>query len=233
MTRLFSILISLIICLKALGQHELGIKLNGGLSKIKANRNISLTSSKFIFSPSGQGGIFYNLNLGKKSLIGVEFLFSQIESKEETKMLSTDNFGNINGEYGKINYDYHISYFSIPVYYGLKVKNMIINLGVQTSFAIASRGHWIVREDFNGIILTFEDESKINIDSYDFGPRAGVIFNLYKRFGIEATYYYGINNIMSSTAPPEWNWKIQQFTLGLCYKFLFFTKKEKPIEDKK
>ena len=233
MTRLLSILILSTICLTTFGQHDFGIKLNGGLSKITANRNTSNTTSKYSFAPSGQGGLFYNLNLGKRSLIGAELLFSQIESKEEMKIIYTDNFGNPTGEFGTTNLDYHISYFSIPVYYGFKIKSLTINLGVQTSFAFASRGHWISKAPYNGSTLTFEDEGKLNIDSYDFGPRAGLIFNLSKRIAVEATYYYGINNILSTTAPPEWNWKIQQITLGLRYKFFMLVKKDKPTEEKK
>ncbi len=232
MTRLFSILILLTIRLTTFGQHDFGIKLNGGLSKITANKYISNVTSKYSFAPSGQGGLFYNLNYGKKSLIGVELLFSQIESKEESKATYT-YFGNPTEGFGITNIDYHISYFSIPIYYGFKIKKLTINLGVQTSFAFASRGHSIDKTTYNGNTFTSENESKLNIDKFDFGPRTGLLFNLSKRFAFEATYYYGLNNILSNTAPPDWKWKIQQITIGLRYKFFTLIKKDKPTEEKK
>lgn len=137
-------------------------------------------------------------------------------------MFYTDNSGNPTGEFGTTNLDYHISYLSIPIYYGLKIKNLTINLGIQTSFALASRGHWISKMPYNGAVLTFEDASELNIDSYDFGPKAGISYNINKHFSAEASYYYGVSNILSPTAPSEWKWKIQQITIGLRYK-LFST----------
>lgn len=226
MKSLFSIGIFFTICSTTSAQNDFGIKINGGLSKITANRELTNATSEYKFAPSGQGGLFYNLHPGKRSLIGAELLFSMIESKETMKITYNDKFGNPLNDYFITNLDYHISYFSIPVYYGYKIKGLTINLGAQASLALSSRGHWIGTAPSNGSILTFEGEDELNIDSYDFGPRAGIMYDLSKRLAVEASYYYGINNILSNTAPPEWIWKIQQITLGLRYKFFTHNRKD-------
>lgn len=225
------------------GQHEFGIKINGGLSKITANLNLSNGSTRYSFAPSGQVGLFYNINFGKKSQLTVEPLFSQIGSKEKMQFNSyLDNLGNPVEKLATINIDYHISYFSIPIYYGFKIKGLTLNLGLQTSLAIANRLYYVSNTPNGGSIALSKDEEftfknkgkgKSNIDFYDFGLRSGLVFNLNKRFAIEATYYYGINNILGTNAPSKWNWKVQQITIGLRYTFLKRVKDNKPPEEKR
>lgn len=232
MKRLVSLLIVWASCLTMFGQHDFGIKLNGGLSKISGYRNNTNAISKYGFAPSGQGGLFYDLNFGKRSLIGVELLFSQIGGKEERKIIDLDNFGNQIGVYSTSNLDYHISYFTIPIYYGVKINRLTINFGVQTSFTLASRGHVIGEASYSGGVLKFEDEGKLNITNFDFGLRAGLMYKLTKRIAAEATYYHGISNIMGPTAPADWNWKVQQITIGLRYKLLVLKKEDKLTKEK-
>jgi hypothetical protein len=218
MKRFFLILISFKICLATFGQFDFGIKVTGGLSKITANRYLSNTTSKYFFVPSGQVGFFYNRNFLKKSIIGADLLLSEIRGKEEMK--SSYNLGGPALEFGISNLNYRIFYLSFPIYYGFKIKSFTINLGTQTSLALASRATWISKRTYNGSIINTEGNGKLNIDLYDFGPRVMLTFNFLEKFAIEATYYYGINNIMSNTAPPSWNWKVQQITFGLHYRFL-------------
>ncbi|MEO6169242.1 MAG: hypothetical protein ABIO46_04725, partial [Chitinophagales bacterium] len=63
-----------------------------------------------------------------------------------------------------------------------------------------------------------ENKYQLNIDAFDFGPRAGLIFNLSDNFNIEATYYHGMNNILTNTLPDSWKWNVQQMTVGVRYK---------------
>jgi len=72
----------------------------------------------------------------------------------------------------------------------------------------------------NGSIFTWDRHSgKLNIDSYDYGVRAGLLFKLSDKFSIEANYYYGINNILKIYIN-NMKWKVQQMTVGLRYKFI-------------
>jgi len=216
---LFSILQSILHC-----QHDFGLKAGFGLSKLVAERHL-MNPTKFIFTPSWQAGCFYNFNLNKTSLIGVELLFVQIESTEHAKFIYTDALGNPLGVDGSINTDYHLSYLSVPIYYGLKLKKLAIHLGIQAGLAVTNSAHQKTETPYNGQILRSETTGKMNIDKYDAGIKGALIYNLSKRFSVEAGYYCGVNNIMSNNAPSEWNWKIQQITLGLRYKI--FTKDRK------
>lgn len=226
MKRQLTLLILLAINLAVFGQHNLGLKVNGGLSKISNTFQISNGTNKIQFAPSGLSGIFCNLHLGDKSVLGAELLFIQIEGREHSEFDAIDVFGNKTGTITDDIYK-HISYLGIPVYYGLKFNKMTINLGLLVSFTLASSGREKGRAPYNGEVLTWDNEfDELNIDSYDFGPRAGVIFNLNDRFAIEGAYYYGANNILDDDGP-DWTWRVQQATVGFRYTFLTTTKKEK------
>ncbi len=228
MKRQLTILILLAINLTVFGQHNLGLKVNGGLSRISNSLiDVSNGTDKIQFALSGCSGIFYNLHLNDKSILEAELLFIQIEGRKHLEFDVTDGFGNKTGTATDDIFEY-ISYLGLPVYYGLKLNKWIINLGFQVSFTLTSSAREKGQAPSNGEIITWDNKfDELNIDSYDFGPRAGVIFNLNNRFAIEGTYYYGVNNILDNDAPNWLTWKVQQATVGLRYTFLTVTKNNK------
>ena len=83
MKQFFSIFISLLISLTVFGQHEIGLKVNGGISYLSSDFQSSFPQTQeFYIMPSRQGGLFYNFHLPDKFTIGTELVFSQIEGKE-------------------------------------------------------------------------------------------------------------------------------------------------------
>jgi len=178
--------------------------------------NATLTTP---FVSSGQAGLFYNFQFGKKSSLGAELLFSQIEGKEklEDDLYTLNEFGRVYLGYRKDNSYRHISYLSLPVYYGFKINRLLINAGFQISYSISSSG----REKGQGVIEgeNFKIDIKINdinINRFDYGPKAGIIYNLTDKLAVEGTYYYGLNNIQKGN-PILWKLKVQQVTLGIRY----------------
>lgn len=215
----FILFIVIAFSINTFGQHQLGIKLSGGLSKITESIESSDFNLTTAFVPSGQVGLYYNLALGEKSSLGAELLFSQIEGKNILEMDLHDIQGNKVGYSTSISYS-HISYLSLPVYYGFHMKRLSIHAGFQISRALASSG----REKNEATIHEIRQESysgnrkidNIHITHYDLGPKAGVIYHLTNRLAVEGTYYYGINNIHQTT-PIIGEWKVQQITLGIRY----------------
>ncbi|MBI4930217.1 MAG: PorT family protein [Bacteroidetes bacterium] len=216
MKRLFFILTSSTIYLTASGQHDIGLTANGGLSYLSTKLTSSQTTQKFYFVPSGHGGLFYNFHLGDKSLLGTELLFIQIEGKERSQIPVTDQYGNPTGQFIVQDIRRHISYFGIPIYYGYKIKKLTINLGFQILFTLTSSGHSEYQSPIPIIILP-PISDKLNIDSYDYGARTALTYNLTNKFSIETTYYYGLHNIFKGS-PDWWIWKTQEVTVGLRYK---------------
>lgn len=200
------------------GQHKLGLKINGGLSKISNSFNSSNSNGTDKFTLSGQTGFFFNMNLGAKSVLGGELLFNQIEGKDNFRIEFTDATGNSVG-FSNGNIFKHISYLSVPIYYGIKFNKTLVNVGFQTSFVLANSGRQKGKATLNGeeseIDLKYD---KLFIDRMDFGPRAGIIFDLNDNFAVEGTFYYGIKNLLGS--PSSFTWKIQQATVGFRYTFL-------------
>lgn len=226
MKRKLTILLLLSINITAFSQHNFGLKVNGGFSRISNSVDPSNSTWTVQFAPSGHTGLFYNMQLENKSAIGAELLFVQIEGKEKLKMdlidINGNNVGTITSDIYK-----HISYLCLPVYYGYKFNKLKINVGFQTSFALTSSGQEKGQATYNGDLTTWDNKiDELNIDRYDFGPRAGVIFNCTDKFAIEGTYYFGVNNILGNGSP-SWTWRVQQATVGLRYTFLKNTKIEK------
>ncbi len=202
-------------CMSVFGQHTIGLKFNSGLSYLNTNAGLKIDNQKNYLQYSGQGGFYYNVALPKKFMFGTEVLFLQIEGKSYTKVLFSDNQGNLTGEYGKVVDNWHFSYLGIPVYFGYNIKKLNINLGFQINFALTSSGKSIGTGTINGESFSIETVyKKLNIESYNYGPRIGLIYRLPKRLSLEANYYYGINNVLKGNQT-KFKWRIQQFTVGL------------------
>ncbi len=130
----YILIILIIFNLSIFAQHNFGVKINGGLSKITENLNVTNTKTeKYYFKPSMQFGLFYNFNF-KKSLIGTELLFVQIEGQHYKEYYVTDNFGNPTNSLIKDNVWQHISYLGIPIYYGFKIKKINFNCVLISNF---------------------------------------------------------------------------------------------------
>ncbi len=230
MRQLFTILTLLIINVTVFGQYDIGLKANGGLSKISDSFTAPNTTTTVRFAPSGQFGFFYNLFISKKSIIGAELLFSQINGRKHENFPLHDSLGNPIYVSLVHNYYRHISYIGLPIQYGLKLRKLTINIGLQASFSFVNKE----RDEFYASYpkstshTTSNTYSKLYIDNYDFGARAGMVFNFTKKFAIDATYYYGINNIYKNN---DYIWTVQQMTIGLQYKF-FTTGQTNETENK-
>ncbi|MHB8260870.1 MAG: outer membrane beta-barrel protein [Bacteroidia bacterium] len=213
------------------GQQYFGIKANGGLSRIYTGGE----PTPLYVMPSYQGGLFYNLHLGKKSLLGAELLFMQIEGKEHSiteenplmlptgQLITTDTYQ-------------HISYLSLPIYYGIKVKRFTFNIGLQTSVVLMSSGEQTVQtKDITSsqiVVSSSTSSYKTNnlpIKQFAFGEVTKITYNLTNTFAIEANYYWGLSNIYKNTSSVYAGitlWRTQQLTIGLRYTFLTLKKKE-------
>ena len=208
------------------GQHTFGVKISGGVSRISSSLTFINGTLKTLYTPSGQGGLFYNFKLGDKSNVGAELLFLQIEGREKIRPHDIVDFnGNIIGHGGSDFYK-HISYIGLPVYYGFKINKIIVNVGFQASIAIASSARDKGQFTVNGNTIKWDNKTNdLRVDAYDYGPRVGIVFNLNDHFALEGTYYYGINNILNSNII-DWVWKVQQATIGLRYTFITTKKNE-------
>jgi len=199
---------------------QFGIKASGGISRItnsKESSNVDVTTP---FVPSGQGGIYYNLALSKKSSIGAELLFSQVEAKEKREVRFTDEYGSSIGQATALFYK-HISYLSLPVYYGFNINKLTLNAGFQISRVLASSGrekndltfYGFPHDEINSSNVKMDD---INITNFDLGPKAGIFYHLTQKLAVEGTYYYSIGNV-NSRVPKVDKLKVQQMTVGIRY----------------
>lgn len=209
----------------AFGQHNFGIKINPGVSyfstKAETNPPQNITQ-RFYPMPSGQAGFYYNYSFKDKFLIGTELLYVLIEGKEYFKLPFTDNNGNPTGEFSEEDIWRHISFVSVPVYVGYNFNKWNVNLGVQGNFVWESGGRVEGRATLYGTPYTWENSSdKLGINQYDYGIRAGVIYNLSARLSLEANYYMGLTNLIEDDDLAKyWDWRVQQLTVGVRFNLL-------------
>lgn len=200
-------------------QQNLGLKLNAGISRISNSFYPHMNPKPdwpVRVAPSGQIGLFYYFGFGEKSILGAELIFNQIEGMEKLKLRFTDRYGN--STLWAIDHTYtHISYLSLPVYYGFVIKKLSIHFGLQTSYALVSSGR-SKGGSTDGSFKYDNKYDKLNIDKYDYGPRIGFDYSLSSKFSIDCNYYHGLNNIIKSTLISDlWKRKVRQLTVGIKY----------------
>ncbi|HET6245075.1 MAG: PorT family protein [Bacteroidetes bacterium] len=219
---IFPLLILLSLSIDVFGQQDLGVKANIGLSRIVTNFDFPDPARKKLqFAPSGQAGLYYSKKIKEKTSFGAELLFVQIEDKMHVETPMPDNQGNYTGEFITNKYYKHLSYMALPVYYGININKISVNAGLQFLLLITSNGRQKGEMNYNGEVISWDNNhGKLNIDRYDFGPRAGIIYKITEKFDIEANYYQGINNIINNSLQSYFRWRNQQLTIGMRYKFL-------------
>ena len=224
-----TVILSIVIAftLNTYGQHQFGVKVSGGISRIYGSLE-SQNHLPFImsssFSPSIQAGFYYNLPMSKNAAIGAELLFSHVEGGQTSKW--DDRGITFLERYGSDFTYEQISYLSLPVYYGYTYKRLTINGGFQISYAFSSSGsnessyeYIVIAEDGNRMKREGGMNRELNdlpIKDFDFGPRAGAIYRLTNKLSIEGMFYHGIHNINQLKSSEE-ELKIQQMTLGIRY----------------
>ncbi len=226
MRQLLFFIIALTVHLSVFGQHDIGLKVNGGMCyfSTKSRSSQQQETQKFFYRPSGQCGFFYNYCFKNKLLIGTEALFMPIEGKEYLKFPLTDEHGNYTGDYSEGNIYRRIFYLGVPVYVGYGFKKFNVNLGVQANIVMASSGEDRGQAIYQGQLYTWHNKSNgLGINRLDCGARIGMLYKLSKTFSIEANYYYGITNLIKNKVLRDYlTWKVQQLTIGVRYKLFSF-----------
>lgn len=217
--KLLFIIFIFLIQTMSFSQQKIGLKAGVGFSRLSTNHN---TNSGYVghYSEisdqtklSGQFGVYYSYDFNNKYYLGSELLFMQIETEQKIKyyqnlnplddLTSTNNY--------TVNDEQHISYIGLPVYIGVNLNKMKIDLGIQVNYLIGSKGKTIGKGTNFGQIATYDS---LNINNLDYGPRIGATVNLTQNFWLEGNYYYGMKNINKTY---ENNWKVRQFTISLKF----------------
>ncbi len=229
-----ALILSLLFSCALWGQQTIGIKAEGGLSKISDKFNDpNLSSENIYLMPSGQAGFFYNLPIRSYEVFGAELLFTQIEGKE--KILDTLGpvfYSNIPTKnlLKTTTISRHISYLTLPIHYGIKVKNFTFNIGVRISARLMGSAEETIQRNYglnSGFFINpsipsstyYYSTNRLHIKDVDFGETIGIMYHVIGMFAIEANYYYGFNNIFPNNSQPTVQ-RIQQMTIGIRYTIL-------------
>jgi len=208
----------LIICLfvvviqsNVIGQNDVGFKVNVSASFIPNSQystSYPITYKKTYIAPSGQIGLFYNHIFNRSSVLGIDLLLNQVETRDKRNAPSW-------GENDFMEHKIHITYLSLPIYYEHRINKFSFNLGFQASVNLGASDEFIASlSDGSG---DSAERNLTTLDKLDYGPKAGITYRLSTYLDLESTYYYGLNNIYNSSKLNIQNWRIRQFTLGIKY----------------
>jgi len=210
MKTFITVLILFIFHWTSFGQNNLGVTIQGGFSQIES---YSETNS-FHLALTGIAGLSYNYVLSKKSLLNAELIFQQMEDKSNINFNLTDDNGNNVGSFSGHTYK-QLSYLGIQCLYGYKINKLTIQLGLRISRIVRDYLQIKGVADYNGSSTNENLYNQLYLKHFDLGPVGEIQYNLNSKFAIDASYYYGLNNISKNSLNPVW--RIRQLTIGLRY----------------
>ncbi len=221
------LLIAFFLSLEVFGQNDVGFKANIISSFIPfkdvSRYQLAWKDQKYMISPSGQVGMFYCHKFKNHSFLETDLLFNQVESRTSyTPNMQYDQGSNVNYQIQMLNNGYfeenrmHLSYLSLPVYYGYNAGRCSFLLGFQTSLKLGT-SYTIISHN-SGTTSSNGSEVLTNIDNFDYGPKIGFTWRASTYLDLEGTYYYGINNITHDPFNAIYQeWRIRQISIGIRY----------------
>ena len=196
---------------------SIGVTGNLGVSQINLLSDFPIPDYyEFDYSMSSSAGLFVQKTITKKSSLGIEILWVQIQGREaevNKPILTSSGF-----ERGLATEetDRSIAYIGGPIYYHLKFKNLGIKGGVQSMIYLSQKVNRKSSGVLDGEPYSYEGEwDDIRYNDFDYGLKMGLDYSLNDHLRLRADYYHGFKSII-----PYWiarSLKIRQFTLGIEY----------------
>ncbi len=226
-TNIIFAVVSLFIFNNVFGQDDVGFKANLISSFIPfkdvSTYQTALADQKNLISPSGQIGMFYCHTFKNRTFIGTDLLFNQVESRTSyiPNMQTDQSISNtpsgpfINTDYSE-EYRMHLTYLSLPVYYGYKISRFSFNLGFQTSLKLGTS--YTVKSHSSAGTYSAGNQALTKIDNLDYGLKVGLSWKLSTYLDLEGTWYHGLNNITHDPFLSNYReYRIRQLSIGIRY----------------
>lgn len=201
---------------EAFPQQALGLRINAGLSQLKTELDDEDISQKFYFMFSGLAGIYGHFPVTENSFIGTELLYNRIAGKEEL-VIKWDLLNGGPGTQEVLIYTYarHISYLSIPLYYGYVSDKFVVRGGFQFSMPLESGETFKYKVPYN-IQVLYTEPDRLDIEKYDYGIMLGLAYKIDAKTEFEFSYYHGLNDIYDGS-DRKYIWKNRQLLAGFRY----------------
>ncbi|HNQ42725.1 MAG TPA: porin family protein [Saprospiraceae bacterium] len=204
-------------------QKDFGARLNTGFSKMVIDRNDEGISQKNFYIFSALSGLYASFYTNENSFIGTELLYNRVSGEEEIVFnIRTGSGLSSKVETITLNYRRHISYLSVPVYYGFLSDRFLVRAGVQLSMLLQS-DESLKYDVPDYIMVNYTQPGRLDIDKYDYGLLIGLGYRFYDNAEFEISYYHGLNDIYDGQDNAT-TWRNSQFTAGFRYTFFKSTK---------
>jgi opacity protein-like surface antigen len=211
--RAIFLLICIVLHLNISAQNELGLKFGAGVSRVISKNYTALNYryQKFLVMPSINFGIFYSINNNKGSSLVLESLFQLIEGKEKNEV-----FNQFEADYAEVRRD--LLYFGIPLSYKYRRNILSYSIGAEVRCLLLRHQKSVITNDVHTAHpMTIDFSGKPRVGRFNYGVIGGVSYHLKSKTTLEATYFYGLNNIYHYNSDHPGNWKVQQLIMALKY----------------
>lgn len=199
------------------GQKSMGIKLNGGVSRVFITEKNGKSFNHSNYSQlTYNGGVYFSRILSPRLKLGTEIIFSRINGKDNFNyLIPADSINSNKRDYSNTVWRKY-SYLGFPIYIGYFYKKINLILGLQTNFKLGGYEQEIGRIYVNGGASSWNRKySTLNgTNLIDLGIRSGLIFDVTKRIGIESNFYFSLNNINKGDNTSNWRKKNGSFTMN-------------------
>ncbi|MEI6412352.1 MAG: outer membrane beta-barrel protein [Bacteroidota bacterium] len=199
-------------------KFHFGATLNLGASKVTSPL---LASTEVRYSPSGNVGFYAEKAIKGKTTIGINLLWVQIEGRDIDKnqeLYGSSGQWEILEKIGTATVDsrLHATYIGIPAYVRFQSGKFGLKLGIQTLiFVHANAINKIDGVKYGQPFSAKSTYKSVELNLFDWGPKAGIDYPIGKKFRLNLDYYFGIGRTKSVLKGRQ----NRQATLGVSYQF--------------
>ncbi|MBN2664068.1 MAG: hypothetical protein JXR68_10500 [Bacteroidales bacterium] len=214
MKKILFLCVIFLFSLNVFSQNSFGLKLAGGVSKITDELRYQKKSD---FLPSANFGAFYNYKL-YNNFFGIDLLVDHIEGKVFSNYLIR---GWYYSDYNmQINSDLNLTYFSFPIYFGIKVDKLSAMISISNSIIIQKKLSMnVIKTDFqNNNVISAENifDSKY-IENSNSSIGLTFLYSIFPNVSAEISGFFGLKTISNYS---RINYNTRQITFGIRYFFI-------------
>lgn len=217
----FSLIVLLALGTLAQGQHDLGLRLNGGISRINISESTAAEKTQDNWRPSVSGGLYYTYSPPiKNSRVTAQLSFSQINGTQVQSGMV--DYNGVDEVEGRSTFKRQLSFADLSLSAGFVCGLLTVDLGLQAAYTISAKEDvtqelTFVAEDSTSSFGS--NDRTLDVVQLDYGLRLAIAYQIKDQFFLEGTYYNGLKNLKDLNNAGDALWTAQRFGVGIRYTF--------------
>ncbi|GEM_PF-5639600 len=210
----------LVVIASAQSQHSLGVRLNGGFSRINIEESSTWESQSDEWDPAFAGGVFYTFKpmdyLRLSAGVGAHLISG---TRVNTGIIDYNGVDTVASD---LNLERRITFANFFIAAGFEHGPLAVDIGLQFGSNIQAKENreqeltFISLDSTSTLSVSGRD---LDLEQMDFGPMITIIYDINELFSIEGSYYQGLRDINPATNRGDIIWNTQRVGIGLRYHF--------------